>query len=426
MIERAVEAAEAGESGVISEGEGAAEAAESEDEGGSSGGAAAEEPVQRGGDPEKGIFRRFAAGSPANSVRSFRFCAGLRVSASIIGVAGDHSNEVIQMGFYGGDELSKVYADGLEDGFGLVASNIAEPNAMLGLLEGAARVDSDLLLQMSAGACRFAGDGDKVAGLRSMGDYIEVMAEQRDIGVFLNMDHQTDMEFIETQMDLDIPSSIMIDASHEDFEGNVERSREVVEMADEKGSDVLIEAELGQIKGVEDEIESEEAFYTDPEQAVEFVERTGCDLLAISVGTQHGVAKGKDLELRPDLARDIRDALDDHGLDTPLVLHGSSGLRPEQVEEMMQYGICKMNKDTRYQYEYTRTAFDLYREHEAEIVPPEGVPDSRDTFFEDTDWSPNKDHFDPRVAGRQIRERIADVHADLAELAGSAGESRYA
>ncbi|GGM62634.1 fructose-bisphosphate aldolase class II [Halarchaeum rubridurum] len=330
------------------------------------------------------------------------------------------------MGFYGGDELSKVYADGLEDGFGLVASNVAEPNVLLGLLEGAERVDSDLLVQMSAGACRFAGDGDEVAGLKAMGNYIEVMAEQRDIGVFLNMDHQTDMAFIEAQMDLDIPSSIMIDASHEEFEENVARSKRVVEMAEEKGSDVLVEAELGQIKGVEDGIEADEAFYTDPEQAVEFVERTGCDLLAIAVGTQHGVAKGKDLELRPDLARDIEDALRDHGLDTPLVLHGSSGLQPSQVEEMMQYGICKMNKDTRYQYEYTRTAFDLYRAHTDELVPPEGVPDSRDTFFEDADWSPNKDVFDPRVAGRDIRERIADVHADLAELAGSAGQSRYA
>jgi len=330
------------------------------------------------------------------------------------------------MTFYGGDELAAVYEDALDEGFGLVASNIAEPNTMMGLMEGASRVDSDLLLQMSAGACRFAGDGDAVSGLKAMGNYIEVMAERHDIGVFLNMDHQTDLELIEAQMDLDIPSSIMIDASHEPFAENVATSREVVEMAEEKGSDVLIEAELGQIKGVEDEIEAEEAFYTDPEQAVEFVEKTGCDLLAISVGTQHGVAKGKDLELRPDIARDVRDALDDHGLSTPLVLHGSSGLRDEQVEELMQYGICKMNKDTRYQYEYTRTAFDLYREHTDEIVPPEGVADDRDTFFEDVDWAPNKDVFDPRVAGRQIRERVADVHAELAELAGSAGKSKYA
>ena len=330
------------------------------------------------------------------------------------------------MPFYGGSELANVYDDALEEGFGLVASNIAEPNVMMGLMEGASRANSDLLLQLSGGAATFAGNEDPVDGLEAMGAYIETIADQYDIGVFLNMDHQTDMEFIEAQMDLGIPSSIMIDASHEPFEENVATSKEVVEMKEEKGADVLIEAELGQIKGVEDEIESEEAFYTDPEQAVEFVDRTGCDLLAISVGTQHGVAKGKDLELRPDLAGDIRQALRDHGLDTPLVLHGSSGVQPDQLERMLQHGICKVNKDTRYQYEYTRTAYDLYDEDPTNIVPPEDVDGDRDTFFNDTDWSPNKDVFDPRVAGRKIRERIADVHADLAEVSGSAGHSRYA
>ncbi|MFW6321839.1 MAG: class II fructose-bisphosphate aldolase, partial [Halohasta sp.] len=190
-------------------------------------------------------------------------------------------------------------------------------------------------------------------------------------------------------------------------------------------ADILVEAELGTIKGVEDEIVAEEAFYTDPEQAVEFVDRTGCDLLAISVGTQHGVAKGKDLELRPDLTEEIRMALRDHGLDTPLVLHGSSGVQADQLQEMLTHGICKVNKDTRYQYEYTRTAFDLYREESDEIVPPEGIEDHRDSFFNDVEWSPNKDRFDPRVAGRNIRDRIADVYADLAEVAGSAGRSKF-
>ncbi|MDT3433303.1 class II fructose-bisphosphate aldolase [Haloarcula sp. 1CSR25-25] len=330
------------------------------------------------------------------------------------------------MVFHDGTELASVYDDALEEGFGLVASNIAEPNTMIGLMEGAEQVESDLLLQMSNGACTFAGNGDPIAGLQAMGSYIETIAAQYDIGVFLNMDHQTDLDTIQRQVDLGVPSSIMIDASHEPFEENIERSRAVVEMIDEADADILVEAELGKIKGVEDEIVAEEAFYTDPEQAVEFVDRTGCDLLAISVGTQHGVAKGKDLELRPDLAGDIRTALRDHGLDTPLVLHGSSGVQPGQLQEMLQRGVCKVNKDTRYQYEYTRTAFDLYRSHTDEIVPPEGIADSRDTFFNDVEWSPNKDYFDPRVAGRQIRDRIAEVYADLATVAGSAGRSQFA
>lgn len=330
------------------------------------------------------------------------------------------------MPFYGGSELATVYDNALTEGFGLIASNIAEPNIMMGLIEGAARKDSDILLQLSGGASTFAGNEDPVDGLQAMGAYIEAIADQYDIGVFLNMDHQSDLGFIEAQMDLGIPSSIMIDASHEPFEENVARSREVVEMKKDKDADVLIEAELGQIKGVEDNIKAAEAFYTDPEQAVEFVDRTGCDLLAISVGTQHGVAKGKNLELRPDLAQEIRQTLRDHGLDTPLVLHGSSGVQPRQLQEMLQHGICKVNKDTRYQYEYTRTAFDLYRDDGTAIVPPEDIDANRETFFNDTEWSPNKDIFDPRVAGRQIRDRIADVHAELTEVSGSAGHSRFA
>src|SRR6056297_1805389 len=292
------------------------------------------------------------------------------------------------MTFHGGSDLATVYDDALDEGFGLIASNIAEPNTMMGLMQGAQRVDSDLLLQMSNGACSFAGNGDPIAGLQAMGNYIELIADQYDIGVFLNMDHQTNLETIQKQVELEIPSSIMIDASHDPFEENVEKSKRVVEMVDEADADILVEAELGTIKGVEDEIVAEEAFYTDPEQAVEFVDRTGCDLLAISVGTQHGVAKGKDIELRPDLTEEIRLALRDHGLDTPLVLHGSSGVQPDQLQEMLQHGICKVNKDTRYQYEYTRTAFDRYREAADEIVPPEGIDDHRDTFFNDVDWAP--------------------------------------
>jgi len=328
------------------------------------------------------------------------------------------------MGFHGGADLASVYDDALGDGFGLVASNIAEPNTMIGLIQGASRVDSDLLLQLSNGGCTFAGNGDPIAGLQAMGNYIELIAAQYDVGVFLNMDHQTDLDTIQRQVELDIPSSIMIDASHEPFEENVQQSRRVVEMVDDADADILVEAELGTIKGVEDEIVSEEAFYTDPEQAVEFVDRTGCDLLAVSVGTQHGVAKGKDLELRPDLAGDIRIALRDHGLDTPLVLHGSSGVQPDQLQQMLERGVCKVNKDTRYQYEYTRTAFDLYRGHTDEIVP-QHVDDDRGTFFNNVEWSPNKDYFDPRVAGRRIRDRIADVYADLATTAGSAGRSKF-
>jgi fructose-bisphosphate aldolase class II len=327
--------------------------------------------------------------------------------------------------FLDGSALAQVYEAAFEEGYALVASNVAEPSVLAGLIRGADAVDSDLLVQLSAGACRFAGDGDAMVGLRAMGAYIDALASTVDIGVFLNMDHQTDVGLIEQQIASGIPSSIMIDASHEPFEANIATSQEVVRMRDAAGSDILIEAELGQIKGVEDDVASTDAFTTDPDEAVEFVERVGCDLLAISVGTQHGVAKGRDVQLQPGLAQEITDALDDAGLTVPLVLHGSSGLQPEQLQPMLEAGICKMNKDTRYQYEYTRTAFDLYTADPTAIEPPAGIEDARASFFNDVPWSPSKEVFDPRVAGRAIRERVATVHSELAIVAGSAGQTLF-
>lgn len=329
--------------------------------------------------------------------------------------------------FKGGEELRKVYEKAKREGYGFIASNVAEPNILMGLLEGSSEKNSDLVTQLSHSASSFAGNGNDVAGLKAMGNYIEVLAEDYDIGVFLNMDHlkPDNMDFIEACIDLDIPSSIMIDASKKPFDENVKFSKKVKEMVIERDRDILIEAELGKIKGVEDEVSSEEAFYTDPEEAVEFVEKTKCDLLAISIGTQHGVSKGKDIELRPDIAKEVDEALKDHGIDIPLVLHGSSGLLAEQMREVLQYGICKLNKDTRYQYEYGRTALDFYEEHEGSILPPEGVKDDREGFFSDTEWSPNKSHFDPRVVSREIRQRIAEVVGDLIELTGSSEKSLY-
>ncbi|KXB07042.1 fructose-bisphosphate aldolase [candidate division MSBL1 archaeon SCGC-AAA382C18] len=326
-----------------------------------------------------------------------------------------------------GDDLRKVYQKAKSENYGFIASNIAEPNILIGLLEGSDRKNSDLVTQLSSSAAEFAGGGDPVAGLKAIGTYIETLSQNYDIGVFLNMDHlkPENMDFIEKCIELGIPSSIMIDASKKSFEENIEISKKVKEIVKEKGKNILIEAELGKIKGVENDVQSSEAFYTDPEEAVEFAKRSKCDLLAISIGTQHGVSKGRNIELRPDIARDVDKKLMENDIDIPLVLHGSSGLLPEQEKEVIKYGICKFNKDTRYQYEYARTASDYYKKHTDSIHPPEGVEDDRAGFFSDTDWSPNKSHFDPRVVSGEIRVRIADVIAELTEHVGSANKSLY-
>ncbi len=321
-----------------------------------------------------------------------------------------------------GEELRKLYQNAKKGGYAFVASNVAEPNTMIGLIEGAERSKSDLVLQLSRSACEFAGDGDAVAGLRSLGNYMENIADGRDIGVFLNMDHLQDLDFIREAVETGTPSSVMIDASEKEFEDNVEKSKKIVELCE--GENVLVEAELGRIKGSEDGVSSQESYYTDPEKACEFVERTGCDLLAISIGTQHGVSKGKDLNLRMDIAERVDKKLRKEGLERPLVIHGSSGLTHGQMEELVGKGVCKFNKDTRYQYEYAKTALEFYREHEESILPEEKSKASNEVFAE-SGWSPNKDHFDPRVVSRKIRERISEVIQELNEVTGSRGKSLY-
>lgn len=332
------------------------------------------------------------------------------------------------MPYFRGSELNRVYDAAKDGGYGFVASNTTHPDIMVGQVNGAAAVNSDAVLQLKHDTATYVGNGDPVTGLHVMGEYARRLGEDSDVGVFLNMDHvdPANEEFLQAAIASGLPSSIMVDASDEPFEENIAQTKAVVDEIEAQGQDMLVEAELGKIKGTESGVTTTEAYYTDPEDAVEFVDRTGCDLLAISIGTEHGVSKGKDLKLRPDIARDVNEALLDHGLDIPLVVHGSSGLSPQQVEDLLQTGVCKLNKNTRYQYEYARTALEFYDDNRDSIVPPEGVADDRKTFFSDAEWSPDKSDFNPQVVGREVRGRIADVMQEVSELAGSAGESLYA
>lgn len=330
------------------------------------------------------------------------------------------------MPFYHGQELKKVYGKAKEENYGFIASNVAEPNVLVGILEAGQEKNADVVIQLSKGAAKFAGGENPLTGLRIMSQYVQRLAADYDIGVFLNLDHfkEGDLDLITAAIEEELISSVMIDASKKPFSENVKATKEVVELA-EKGN-VLVEGELGMIKGVEDEnTASDEAFYTEPDEAVDFVSKTGVDLLAVSIGTQHGVSKGKDIELRTELAKQIDEALVEADEGVPLVLHGSSGLMEHQLKKVLNYGICKMNKDTRYQYEYARSALDYYFDHEDSILPPEEEIDDREGFFSDSDWSPRKEDFDPRVVSRLIRERIKKVAGSLFEQSGAVGESLY-
>ncbi len=332
------------------------------------------------------------------------------------------------MPYHRGAELAACYADARRNGYGFVASNVTHPDIASGLVAGAAAAETDLVAQIKRDTAEYFGGGDVETGLRILTEQLRLLAADVPIGVFLNVDHvdRSDTALIDAAVDSGCPSSIMIDASEDPFAENVEHTRRVVERVEEAGADLLVEAELGTIAGEESGEVTEEALYTDPAEAVSFVEQTGCDLLAVSIGTEHGVAAGHDLDLRVDLAATIGDRLSDAGHDVPLVVHGSSGLTASQVSALMETDVCKLNTNTRYQYEFARTACEFYHDHADAIIPPADVDDDRETFFADAEWSPVKSVFNPQVVGSRVRDRIAEVHEELAAVAGSTGRSRFA
>ena len=195
------------------------------------------------------------------------------------------------------------------------------------IVDAAAKENSPVILQASSSAIKYA----RIGYLRKM---VEAALEEHDIPVALHLDHGPDFETCKMCIDNGF-SSVMIDGSKYDFEENVALTKQVVDYAHSKG--VVVEAELGKLAGVEDDVnvDAQDAMYTDPDQAKEFVEKTGCDSLAIAIGTSHGAYKFKgEAKLRFDILQKIKEKLPN----TPIVLHGTSTVIPELVEMCNKYG----------------------------------------------------------------------------------------
>ena len=212
-----------------------------------------------------------------------------------------------------------------KEGYAIGAFNVNNMEIIQGIMEAGAEERSPLILQVSAGARKYAGQNYIMK-------LVEAALADADIPVCVHLDHGPDFELCKACVDGGF-TSVMIDGSHLPFEENIALTKKVVEYAHDRG--VWVEAELGRLAGVEEHVVSEHSIYTDPDQAVEFVERSGCDSLAIAIGTSHGAYKFKG-EAKLDFER--LDKISNMMPGYPLVLHGASSVPQEFVEMANTYG----------------------------------------------------------------------------------------
>ena len=222
---------------------------------------------------------------------------------------------------------NEMFEKSMKEHFAIGAFNVNNMEIIQGIVDAAAKENSPVILQASSSAIKYA----RIPYLMKM---VEAALEEHDIPIAIHLDHGPDFETCKMCIDNGF-TSVMIDGSKYDFEENVALTKQVVDYAHAHG--VVVEAELGKLAGIEDDVNvsDSDAMYTDPEQAREFVERTGCDSLAIAIGTSHGAYKFKgEAKLRFDILAKIKELIPN----TPIVLHGASTVIPELVEMCNNFG----------------------------------------------------------------------------------------
>ena len=283
-----------------------------------------------------------------------------------------------------------MFAKALKSDHAVGAFNVNNMEIIQGIVDAAKEEQAPIILQVSAGARKYA----RPAYLMKL---VEAAMEDTGLDICLHLDHGEDFEVCKKCID-DGFTSVMIDGSKYPFEENIALTKKVVDYAHAHG--VVVEAELGKLAGVEDNIkvDAKAATYTDPQEAKEFVERTGVDSLAIAIGTSHGAYKFKgDPQLDFERLKEI------HALipDTPLVLHGASTVIPEFVdkcnqyggeipgakgvpEEMIteaaKYGICKVNVDTDLRLAMTAEVRKYIQENPSDFDPRKYLGPGRDAI----------------------------------------------
>lgn len=235
-----------------------------------------------------------------------------------------------EIGFVNTKEMFK---HAMENGYAVPAYNFNNMEQLQAIVQACVESRSPVILQVSKGARKYANQ----TLLRYMAEgAVEFMKELGGaIPMALHLDHGDSFDLCKSCVDMGF-SSVMYDGSHHSFEENIKITKEVVEYAHK--FDASVEAELGVLAGIEEHVSSEKSHYTKPEEVEDFVNRTGCDSLAISIGTSHGAFKFKPGKPIPPLRFDILEEIQKKLPRYPIVLHGSSSVPQEYVEMVNQHG----------------------------------------------------------------------------------------
>lgn len=273
----------------------------------------------------------------------------------------------------------EMFAKALKNDYAIGAFNVNNMEIIQGIVQAAQAEKTELILQVSAGARKYA----KPVYLVKL---VEAAIADTGLDICLHLDHGEDFDICKSCVD-DGFTSVMVDGSKHPFEKNIELTKQVVEYAHAKG--VTVEAELGKLAGIEDavNVDAREATFTIPEEAAEFVEKTGVDSLAVAIGTSHGAYKFK---AEPYLDFERLKKIHELIPNTPLVLHGASTVLPEFVQKCNKYGgnipgakgvpedmireaaklgVCKVNIDTDLRLAMTAEIRKIFVENPSEFDP---------------------------------------------------------
>ena len=255
----------------------------------------------------------------------------------------------------------KMFEKAFEGGYAIGAFNINNMEIIQGVVAAAKAQNSAVILQVSKSALKYAHP-------KYLNAMVDAAIKETGLDIALHLDHGSDFEVCKDCIEYGF-TSVMFDGSHLEYEENVAQTKKIVEYAHERG--IVVEAELGKLAGVEDEVnvDAAHATYTDPDQAVDFVKRTGVDSLAIAIGTSHGAYKFKgEAKLDFDRLATITEKLEAAGFHNyPIVLHGASsvdqrcvamcneyggniagakGIPAEMLRKASSMAVCKINMDT--------------------------------------------------------------------------------